>query len=172
MISLPNPLHPAIVHFPIVLILLGAMVALLAMVLRRWHLPWLAAVLLVTGAAGAWVAARTGGQQAEMAGEISAAAELILDQHEEWGEGARNLAITAAILALLSASLARFPKVTRGLGIATALVAGATAYAVAEAGHYGGQLVYKHGVGINTAAANNPTTTGSNPSTKTKTSDD
>ena len=28
----------------------------------------------------------------------------------------------------------------------------AAAYAVAKTGHYGGQLVYKQGVGINTAA--------------------
>lgn len=172
MISLPNPLHPAVVHFPIVLILLGAMVALLVIVWRRWHLPWLAAVLMVAGASGALVAARTGGQQAEMAGEISESAELILDHHETWGERTRNLAIAAAILALVSASATRFPKVARGLTVATALVAGATAYSVAQAGHYGGQLVYKHGVGINTAAANNPTTASPNPTTKTKTSDD
>ncbi|MEI6675206.1 MAG: DUF2231 domain-containing protein [Verrucomicrobiota bacterium] len=172
MISLPNPLHPAIVHFPIVLILLGAMVALLVIVSRRWHLPWLAAILLVTGAAGALVATRTGGQQAEMAGEISGVAERILDQHEEWGELTRNMAIAAAILALLSASSARFPKAARGLGVATALIAGATAYAVAQTGHYGGQLVYKHGVGINTAAGIKPTHAASNPATKTKTADD
>lgn len=170
MISLPDPLHPAIVHFPITLILLGSMVALLVVILRRWHLPWLAAVLLVTGAAGSIVATRTGGQQAEMAGEISGVAEHILDQHEEWGELTRNMAIVAAILALLSASSARFPKATRWLGGATALIAGATVYAVAQTGHYGGQLVYKHGVGINTAAGINPAT--SSPATKTKSDDD
>jgi uncharacterized membrane protein len=32
----------------------------------------------------------------------------------------------------------------------------AAAYAVAQTGHYGGQLVYKHGVGVNTAAGHNP----------------
>ncbi|MCX6877704.1 MAG: hypothetical protein NTW21_28420 [Verrucomicrobia bacterium] len=164
MIPLPNPLHPAIVHFPIVLILIGALVAVVAMVLRRWHLPWLAAVLLITGAAGAFAAARTGSQQAEMVGEISESAETLLDQHEEWGERTRTIAVAAAILALVSASLARFPKVARSLSVATALVAGAAAYAVAETGHLGGRLVYKHGVGINTAAGNNPEATKSQPS--------
>jgi uncharacterized membrane protein len=28
----------------------------------------------------------------------------------------------------------------------------AAAFSVSQAGHYGGQVVYKHGVGINTAA--------------------
>ena len=32
MVSLPDPLHPALVHFPIVLLLLGAAVALTACV--------------------------------------------------------------------------------------------------------------------------------------------
>jgi uncharacterized membrane protein len=161
MIPLPDPLHPALVHFPIVLVLIGTLVAVVAVVFRRWHLPWLAAVLLVTGAAGAFVATRSGGQQAEMVGEISESAELILDQHEQWGEHTRTLALAAAILALASASLARFPKVARGLAISTALVAAAAAYAVSQTGHYGGQLVYKHGVGINTAAGHNPANTDS-----------
>ena len=162
MIPLPNPLHPAIVHFPIALILIGALLAVAAMLIRRWQLPWLATVFLVMGALGAYGAARTGGQQAEMVGEISEPAERILDQHQEWGERTRNIAIAAAILALISASLARFPKTARGLGVAAAMVAGAAAYSVAETGHYGGLLVYKHGVGINTAAGNNPQNTGSN----------
>ena len=160
MIAIPNPLHPAIVHFPIVLILIGTLVAMVAAIFRRWRLPWLATALLVAGAAGAALAVRTGSQQAEMVGEISDRAEVILDQHEEWGELTRNIAITAAILALASAALTRFSKVSHGLGIATAIVAGAAAYAVAETGHYGGQLVYKHCVGINIAAGNNPADTG------------
>ena len=162
MIPLPNPLHPAIVHFPIALILIGALLAVAAMLIRRWQLPWLATVLLVMGALGAYGAARTGGQQAVMVGEISEPAERILDQHQEWGELTRNFAIAAAILALSSASLARFPTTARGLGIATAMVAGAAAWSVAATGHYGGQLVYKHGLGINTTAGNNPKNTGSN----------
>lgn len=172
MIALPNPLHPALVHFPIALILLGALLALVAVLFRRGNLPWLAALLLVTGAAAAAVAARTGGQQAEMVGEISDRAEAMLDQHEEWGERTRDIAIAAAVLALASASLLRFAKVSRGLGIATALVAGAAAYAVAETGHLGGQLVYKHGVGVNTAAGNNPANADSPPTTPPKSEGD
>ncbi|MDD5198541.1 MAG: hypothetical protein PHC88_01955 [Terrimicrobiaceae bacterium] len=56
MFPLPNPLHPAIVHFPIVLILFGTVVAVTAVFLRRWFLPWVAADLLVCGAAGALAA--------------------------------------------------------------------------------------------------------------------
>lgn len=156
MIAIPNPLHPAIVHFPIVLILIGSLLAVAAAVVRRWHLPWLTAAFLIGGAVGAAFATLTGKQQAEMVGIIPDRLEALLEEHEEWGEQTRNLAIVAALLAVASASLARFPKVARGTGVVTALVAVAAAYSVAETGHLGGQLVYKHGIGINTSAENNP----------------
>ena len=153
MFTIPSPLHPAIVHFPIVLILLGTAVAVVAVFLRRWHLPWLAAALLAGGALGAAAATWTGGDDEEMVGKLSPQADQILEEHEEWGERTRNLAIAAGLISLASAASAtRIPKSSRGLGIAAALVASAAAYAVAETGHYGGQLVYKNGVGVNTAA--------------------
>jgi hypothetical protein len=38
MVSLPDPLHPALVHFPIVLLLLGAAVAVLSALVNRGRL--------------------------------------------------------------------------------------------------------------------------------------
>lgn len=170
---IPNPLHPAIVHFPIVLILFGAAAAVVAVFFRRWHLPWLAAGLLAGGALGAFAAAWTGGAEEEIIGELSPQAEQILDKHEEWGERTRNIAILAALLAVASASTLRFPKTARGLGIAAALVAAVAAYAVAETGHYGGQLVYKQGVGINTGAGGNAAgTTGKNQTSEASKNED
>jgi uncharacterized membrane protein len=159
MFTIPNPLHPALVHFPIVLILLGTAVGVVAVFLRRWHLPWLAAGLLTAGALGAFAATWSGGNDEELAGKLTPQAEQILEEHEEWGERARNLAIAAALLAVAGASTTSFPKTSRGLALATALVALASSYAVAEAGHYGGLLVYKNGVGVNTAAGANSSPT-------------
>jgi uncharacterized membrane protein len=149
----PDPLHPAVVHFPIVLLLLGAPLAVVAVFVRRWNLPVLAAVVLALGAGGAIVATWTGGQAAELAGELGGGGEQVLDEHEEWGERARNAGIVAALLAVASAALFRKPVAARAVGAAAALAAVAAAFSVAQAGHYGGQVVYKHGVGVNTAAA-------------------
>lgn len=154
MFSIPSPLHPALVHFPIVLILIGTAAAVAAVFVRRWHLPWVAAGLLLAGAVGGVAATWSGEEEGETVGGLSPEAEQILDEHEEWGERTRNLAILAGLLAAGAVVAGRFPKVSRGAGIAAALAGLAACYAVAETGHYGGLLVYKHGVGVNAAAGN------------------
>lgn len=149
---IPDPLHPAVVHFPIVLLLLGAPLAVVSLFLRKWHLPVLTAAVLALGGAGAVVAAWTGEEAAELAGELSGSGEKTLDAHEEWGERTRNAGLVAAVLAIVSAALGRNPVAGRALGAAAAIAAVAAAFSVAQAGHYGGEVVYKHGVGVNTAA--------------------
>jgi uncharacterized membrane protein len=150
---LPSPLHPALVHFPIVLILFGTLVALLAIFVRRWHLAWIAAALLAFGAAGAIAATWSGNSEKEVVGEMNVSADHTLDQHEEWGERTRNAAIMAALLAIAAAaSVRRLPNLARTASVITACAALGASCCVAVTGHYGGQLVYKHGAGINTSA--------------------
>ena len=153
MITIPSPLHPAIVHFPIVLILIGAVVACAAVVCRRWNLPAIAAVCLSLGALGSLAATATGERDEEFVGKLNPTAENVLEEHEEWGKTARNAAFVAAALAIASTLLARFPIPARVLGLITALVTIFAAYAVAQTGHYGGQLVYQYGAGTNVAAS-------------------
>jgi uncharacterized membrane protein len=154
MIPIPSPLHPALIHFPIVLILLGAMVIVASVFLQRWHLPWIAAGLLVLGATGAIAAAWTGGQAEELVGELNSRADQVLSTHEEWGERTRNASIMAALLAVGAASLIRFPLASKTLTVVAASTAIFASYCVANTGHSGGQLVYKHGAGINMTAGN------------------
>ena len=149
---LPDPLHPAVVHFPIALLLLGAPLAVVSLFLRKWHLPVLTAAVLALGGGGAVVATWTGEEAAELAGELSGSGEKTLDAHEEWGERARNAGVVAAVLAVISASLGRRPVAGSALSAAAAIAALGAAFSVAQAGHYGGEVVYKHGVGVNTAA--------------------
>lgn len=81
-LALPEPLHPAVVHFPIVLLLLAAPVAVVAVFGRSRCLPVIAAVLLGLGALGAVVAVQTGENESERVAETPAL-EAVMEEHEE-----------------------------------------------------------------------------------------
>ncbi|MBU3665113.1 MAG: hypothetical protein FGM15_04435 [Chthoniobacterales bacterium] len=164
MVPFPNPLHPAVVHFPIAFVLLGAGLAVLAVLLRRWNLPLMVAILLVCGAAGAVVATSTGEEEAERLHEISAAGEEVLEEHEDWGELTRNIAVVAALLAVAAAFAANKRVAGIVLSALTAAAALAAAYSVVQTGHYGGELVYRHGAGVRAAADGAPSETAVSPS--------
>ncbi len=145
---IPDPLHPAVVHFPIVLILVGAVLACAAVVWRRFAL--LAAICLVLGAAGAVAAVETGHK--EKRDEIAVPegeGKRVLKKHEKDGEATRNLALGSAVLAGLAVFAGqRWPVAGRALAVLTAVVALLAAARVAETGRTGGELVYQYGVGL------------------------
>jgi uncharacterized membrane protein len=158
----PSPLHPAVVHFPIVLILLGAGVAIVAAFVRRWQLPWTAAILLSLGALGAIVAVQTGESDGEMVGE-KPATESLLDGHETWAKRTQTVAVIGAVVALAAAAAASWPAAARLLGIGTAVVAIGAAWCVFQTGHRGGQLVYQHGAGVFVVSGETGATSGKAP---------
>jgi uncharacterized membrane protein len=151
--KLPDPLHPALVHFPIVLILIGMAVAVIAVFWRKGYIPIFAAALLTCGALGAWVALATGKSDGGLVETLSAPAEALLEAHETWAERTVTAATTAAVLAIGAIATFRFPRVMRGLSVATALVAMVAAWTVFETGHRGGAMVYKHGIGVSASSA-------------------
>ena len=153
MIPFPEPLHPAVVHFPIALLLVGAVFAAAAVFVRRWHLPLFAAILLSLGALGAVAATATGEEEEEKVEHAMPSAEPLLEEHAGWGESARNAGLLAAVIALGAATLASRPVLGRSLSVLTALVAIGAAYGVVQAGHFGGELVYRHGAGVTPGAA-------------------
>ena len=146
MFSIPNPLHPAVVHFPIALIMVGAFLSVLAVIFRRWALP--AALVLALGAAGAVVAVKTGEDADHDAGRISAQAQEVLKKHAQAAELTRNLSLAAAGLAVVALFLGKIPLLRRILAGLVAIVALIAVWSVAETGHYGGELVYRNGVGV------------------------
>ena len=142
---LPNPLHPAVVHFPVVLAFLlpifaaGALWAIRrgARPLRAWSIPLaIAGALLLSS----WAAVQTGEAQEETIENVVADAPL--DAHEEAAEA--FIWASAIVLLVIGGGLApgMFGKSMRMIGTVAAvgLVAGA-----ATVGHTGGELVYKHG---------------------------
>jgi len=153
----PNPLHPAVVHFPIVLLLLGAAAAIVAVFWRRHQIPKLAAVVLGLGALGAWVAVESGESDGGLVENTSAQVNALIDAHETWAKRTLGISILAAFAAGGSVMTARWPRIARAVAVVAAVVSLAAAYGVYQTGHRGGALVYRHGAGVE-VAANQPTT--------------
>lgn len=122
--------------------------AVLAVFVRRWHLPLFAAILLTLGALGAVAATITGESEEEQVEHAIPSAEPVLEEHADWGESARNAGVLAAMAAVGAAAVASRPVIGRFLSFLTAFIALGAAYAVVQAGHFGGELVYRHGAGV------------------------
>jgi uncharacterized membrane protein len=142
---LPNPLHPAIVHFPVVLAFLlpffvvGALWAIRrgARPRRAWTIPLAGSLALV---ASAWLSVETGEAQDERVERV--VAEQPLSTHEELAEA--FLAGSAIVTLVAAAGLigGRIGQAARGVTVVGALV---LVVGAALVGHSGGQLVYRHG---------------------------
>ena len=142
---LPDPLHPAIVHFPIVfmillpIVLAGALWTIKrgAEARRAWTLPVIAAAVL---AGSAWLSAQTGEAQEEKVEGV--VPESAFDTHEEAAN--RFILLSLGVLAITAAGLAKgkVGSVARGAALAGALGLVGAGYQV---GHSGGALVYRHG---------------------------
>ena len=164
--TLPLPLHPAVVHFPIVLLLFGSALTVVEVFVNRWRLAWLAALLLVIGTLGAFSAVQTGKAAQDMLDVISSGGSDMLEEHQEWAEKTQWVAAAAAFLALFAASLEGRLRGTREtpawvesgpawhgmLRVITAGVALFTCFCVYQTAHRGGKLVYDYGVGVKVKA--------------------
>ena len=142
---LPTPLHPAVVHFPIVLATALPVAALLALLAirrgsearRAWAIPLaLAVALSVSG----WVALETGEAEEERVEAVVGDAPI--HEHEQAAE--RFLVLAGVLTLVAGAGLLRGPT-----GAAARMVAGVGTLVVLAAafqvGRAGGELVYGQG---------------------------
>lgn len=142
---IPNPLHAAVVHFPIVLMVLMPIVAMVALwTIRRGAVPRKAWVVPVATAAAltlsSWGAVETGEREEEKVEAV--VAESALHGHEEAAE--RFLLLSGVLLLLTSAGLLGGPVGRVARGGATTGALGLVAVG-AQVGHSGGELVYRDG---------------------------
>ena len=148
MFEIPDPLHPSIVYFPIVLIFLGTLLSILTIFTRRGALPQFTAFILILAAASAQFAVITGGDQTDDVIQRTPEARPLIYSHAEWGERMRTVAVVAACSAVLALAFYKARTFRRVVAFLTAIIAAGACYCALEAAERGGQMVYHHGVGI------------------------
>lgn len=141
---LPDPLHPVVVHFPVVLSILLPVVAVGSLwairggarPLRAWGVSIAVAAAL---SLSAWVAVETGEDQEERVEEV--VAEARLDAHADAGEAL--LFVSVGVLAVLALGVLPGDKgrIARYVGAVGTLTVAAAAF---KTGMTGGDLVYKY----------------------------
>jgi uncharacterized membrane protein len=109
-------------------------------------------VVLIAGALGAFAATWSGNQAKETIGTLTESAEKLLDNHEELAETARNIAVFAGVLGLVSAFVNLKGAFRPMATVATAVMSLICVYYIVEAAHLGGKMVYQHGVGTASVA--------------------
>ncbi len=144
-LMITQPLHPAVVHFPIVFVVLLPIVAIVAIFAIRRGAAVRSAWLPVTGIAAAlvlsaWLAVETGEREEEIVEKV--VAESAIHEHEESAE--IFFPLTVAGLLLVSAGFlnGRPGRLLRSAAVIVALGLSVAGYQV---GHSGGELVYEHG---------------------------
>lgn len=147
-LSLPN-LHPAIVHFPIVLIPLALVIDIVSLLWRRQSWRHAGGVFWGVAAAATAVAFVAGRSAADGLVGLIPRVQPALNAHADWAAWTLGVVtITAVVRALLAA--APWPGVVK-IGRAAVLLAGAVLLAMLFwTADLGGALVYRHAVAVAT----------------------
>jgi uncharacterized membrane protein len=149
-----DSLHPLIIHFPIVLLLLSPLFIVISAVLRPPSgRPYMIAaiIVLLLGTASLFIAASTGEAAAELA-ERGEAMNPVLESHESLASASRiafsGLTVLLIAIYLLPRFLGREETqfAARYLPLAFLAVYSVGAVLIVNTAHAGGRLVHEFGV--------------------------
>lgn len=145
MAPMPAPLdayptyHPMVVHVPIILLLLAALLQLVALLKPSGPLNWITLLVAAVGTVGAYVA---GTYVHPHTDGLSDAAQVALETHETYADYTIWLGLVGTLLKGIT--LLRPLKWLEGVAALALVGAG---IAVGLAGHQGGALTYLYGIG-------------------------
>lgn len=136
----PN-LHPLVVHFPIVLLLLAIIAqALVLFFHKNIQIKWLTFILLLTGCLGALIAVQTG---VHVNGDADEKAIEIFETHRQFGLLTQWISIAATIIRFITIKWLK----NKSMEILLFIIVVSTGVCVTIAGHHGAQLVHIYNVG-------------------------
>jgi uncharacterized membrane protein len=143
-------LHPQVVHFAIVLVLIGVAFRFISLLGRpAFAFTGPAATTLLLLAAVSGVVSVRSGTAAHGPVEAAPGARPAVGEHEEWGERAQIVLLLLGAIELAGLALRKSAKVKVVHALAAVVGLGAVV-SVYETGEHGGELVYAYagGVGI------------------------
>ena len=134
-------LHPLVVHFPIVFLLIAPFVWMAGLWRKQEPLLKLAWVFGILGLATAYLAAEWIHPHTE---GLSALADAALDRHDFWADMTLSMAFASSLLMSARIWIKRYQKTAALLALAFALSA---MFSVSRAGHFGAALTHVYGIG-------------------------
>jgi uncharacterized membrane protein len=139
-------LHAMAVHFPIALLIVGFLFELISLFYKKTFFSQSAFYLLLLGMAGIVVSYLAGNATGE--GMEEGTLKKAMELHEQ----AATISLWLTIItALVYAGYYLFKYNPRWLRIAGVLLFAGVIASIARTGYLGGQLVYKHGAGVELA---------------------
>jgi len=145
-LSFLGPLHPQIVHTPIVMLIFSALFAVVGRLTDRDWLKKASVVMLVFGYLGAFLAVQSGKPAHRVPEHQQGVPEQAIDTHAMVGR--RTMWLSGlALVALFAASRLKggAASAMSGMGLVLQLLA---AGAVGYTGYLGGKLVFDHGANV------------------------
>jgi len=142
--------HPQIVHFVVVLLLVGVAFRIASLTGKLSFTNHAASILLLGGFLASWAAVKSGTDAHGPVERIPGVRAAVIE-HEEQGKSTKNILFGIAAIELIALGLAwrggsmtRYVKVAHAASAVVGLWAGVSVY---EAAEHGGELVYSYAGG-------------------------
>ena len=141
-----NHLHAMFIHFPIALLIVGFLAEVISLFSKKEFFKWGGFYLLILGSLGTIASYLSGNAAGE--GIEEGPLKDVMELHEQAATITLWLTIITAVVYL---TIFIFQYRQRWVKIVSVLLFAAVIGGIARTGYLGGQLVYKHGAGVQLA---------------------